>query len=169
MVSCQTEVEKESPKKTSRIEFSPVEKITYDQKLIEIKLMSDSTFLTYSNDSVIKYENYIINSQCNAFVSYRQDTLLAIGIRKNNLNIFTAEYYPNHQIKGVLPVNLNGQFDGLSKYYHLNGRVKTIGNWQNNSRTGEWKNYSQKGSLISTDIYENGQLIETIENEHNIN
>lgn len=77
------------------------------------------------------------------------------------------------QFSGKKLVRLEEYKDSIcfTKYYHENGKVSSEGkskmvvsekeiHW---FYTEDWRFYDEKGILIGTNIYENGELIETIE------
>ena len=84
---------------------------------------------------------------------------------RNNIRIFTAEYYSNGQLKAKLPLDSTGKYHRQTKYYYQNGQVKSEGFFVHGFFSGQWKNYDEKGKFISKDEYDgNGQLIKTTKN-----
>jgi antitoxin component YwqK of YwqJK toxin-antitoxin module len=56
-----------------------------------------------------------------------------------------------------------GQFDGSAVYYYEDGTVNSEGRFKGGFRLGEWKNYNEKGDLVSRDIYNsNGQVEKSV-------
>ncbi len=49
--------------------------------------------------------------------------------------------------------------------YYRSGRLMVAGKYAEGQPDGEWKYYSEDGTLIKREIYQNGRLVETIENE----
>jgi antitoxin component YwqK of YwqJK toxin-antitoxin module len=85
-----------------------------------------------------------------------------IIMAKRQTRLFTAEYYDYGQLKAYLPLDAKGRFEGSSEFYFENGCVKSKGVFHQGFYSGEWKNYNEKGGLVSTDQYDsNGQLIKT--------
>lgn len=93
------------------------------------------------------------------------DRIVGIVKFKRGIRVAYEEYYPNGQLKGKLPLNEAGQFDGASRYYHENGRVKMEGDYKNGFFRGSWRNYDEHGRLLSIDEYDaNGQMIKSKSN-----
>ena len=81
---------------------------------------------------------------------------------RNNLRLAYAEYYPNGQLKGSLPLDGEGRFSGPSKYYYEDGRIKSEGVYKEGFFSGQWRNYDEEGKLVSIDEYDkDGQLIKS--------
>jgi antitoxin component YwqK of YwqJK toxin-antitoxin module len=93
------------------------------------------------------------------------DNVVAVVQFKANTRITYEEYYPNGQLKGKLPLDAKGKFQGPARYYYEDGRVKSEGAYENGFFSGKWKNYDESGKLVSVDEYDkNGQLIKSTAN-----
>ena len=71
-----------------------------------------------------------------------------INKNKNEVNLFVAEYYTNGQIKGDVPLNKDGEVDGLATYYYEDGRLRRLGYWKRNLQVGEWKEYDKNRTPV---------------------
>lgn len=81
---------------------------------------------------------------------------------RNGIRLAYAEYFTNGQLKANLPLDAEGRFDGLSKYYYEDGRVKSEGPYKEGFFSGQWKNYNEEGKLVSIEEYDkDGQLVKT--------
>jgi antitoxin component YwqK of YwqJK toxin-antitoxin module len=110
----------------------------------------------------VYYNNSGTNTICQVMKD-SSDSIRQIILTKNGKRSFFAEYYSNGQIIAALPLDGFGQYNGASKYYYENGFIETEGEYQAGLKKGSWKNYDQKGRLISTSKYDgNGQAIETV-------
>jgi len=49
--------------------------------------------------------------------------------------------------------------EGVHLTYHDNGRIHISGTYQNSEKTGEWREYNQRGNVIAISIYSEGNLI----------
>jgi antitoxin component YwqK of YwqJK toxin-antitoxin module len=88
-------------------------------------------------------------------------TIRQINIAKyDQVRLFFAEYYANGQMKASLPLDSLGKNNGPGKYYYKNGQIKSEGVFSHGFYSGQWKNYDEKGNLLSTDEYgSNGQIL----------
>lgn len=68
------------------------------------------------------------------------------------VNVFSAT--GDHSIVEVIKKKHGPYF-----YYYESGKIKISGNYKNDEKHGEWKYFNAEGSLIKTEEYEKGKLI----------
>jgi len=133
--------------------------------LDSIKKSSDTVYTRkYRNGEFVTSEYYVnkIDSSVCQVMKDSSSRVRQIIIAKKNQRIFTAEYYPNGQLKASLPLDSLGKYDGTGKYYFDDGCIKSQGVFRHGLYSGRWKTYNNRGELISTDDYDtNGQLIKS--------
>jgi antitoxin component YwqK of YwqJK toxin-antitoxin module len=139
------------------------------QWLDSIKHKSDTSWIKrYRNNEFVTAEYYIDkkDSIVTQLMKDSAGTIRQIIIaRYDHTRLFFGEYYANGQLKASLPLDSMGRYHGQGKYYHEDGQVKSEGLFNHGLFSGKWKNYNEKGSLITTDEYDtNGQLIQTSKN-----
>ncbi len=49
--------------------------------------------------------------------------------------------------------------------YYRSGKLMVAGKYREGKPEGEWKYYSETGEVVKREIYENGRLVETIQND----
>ncbi|HRN58505.1 MAG TPA: hypothetical protein PLL71_18720 [Agriterribacter sp.] len=82
---------------------------------------------------------------------------------RKNIRTAYAEYYANGQLKGRLPLDSLGRFDGHTTYYYADGSTKSEGAYKQGFFSGKWNNYAPGGALVSTDEYDTGgRLIRSV-------
>ena len=133
--------------------------------LDSIKKSSDTVYTRkYRNGEFVTSEYYVRKKDSSVCQIMKDSSsrVRQIIIAKKNQRIFTAEYYPNGQLKASLPLDSLGKYDGTGKYYFDDGCIKSQGVFKHGLYSGRWKTYNNKGELITTDDYDtNGQLIKT--------
>ena len=133
--------------------------------LDSIQKNSDTSFTKKYRSQEFFTAEYYINRKKKTVCQVMKDSsgnIRQIIADKNSIRTFTAEYYPNGQLKAKLPLDSMGKYHGPSKYYYQNGQIKSEGTFVHGFFSGQWRNYDEKGKLISKDEYdENGQLIRT--------
>ena len=146
--------------------LSNIEIIKFDYNIIKkLNTASDSIYYDtsshYQGSKAILYFQNEKNEMTKIFndslgnvigmLNYRNDSLIKVG-----------EYYSNGQIMGKLIYSKPGIIHGLIKYYYKDGRIRSIGKYNNGLKSGEWKNYNKSGQLISSEFYDiSGKLIKT--------
>ena len=123
--------------------------------LDSIKKGSDTSWIKpYRNNEFVTAE-YYVDRKDSIVTQLMKDSagmIRQINIAKyDKVRLFFAEYYSNGQIKARLWVNNTGLYDGQAKYYYEDGIIKSIGSFNHGMYLGEWKNFNQKGKLVSTD------------------
>lgn len=71
-------------------------------------------------------------------------------------------YYENGQLIADVPVT-NGKLSSHSIYYYPTGEVEKEGTFENNLKSGIWIYYDELGNVLYKELFENGKLIEVIE------
>jgi len=109
--------------------------------------------------------DYYVNRKLKSVCQVMKDAsgkIRQVIAEKSGIRVFTAEYYSNGQLMATLPLDSLGLYNGNGNYYFENGQVKMEGVFLHGFFSGVWKNYNEKGQMISTDEYNaNGQLIKT--------
>jgi antitoxin component YwqK of YwqJK toxin-antitoxin module len=127
---------------------------------------SDTSWIKpYRNNEFVSAE-YFVNKKDSIVTQLMKDsagTIRQVSIAKyDQVRLFFAEYYANGQLKAKLPLDGLGKNDGAGCYYYENGQIKSEGIFHHGLFAGQWKNYGEKGKLISTDEYDsNGQLLKS--------
>jgi len=83
----------------------------------------------------------------------REQKVKIILIQKNEMTIENFEVW---ETNGQIMVDMSfkdGILDGMNKFYHENGRLRSHGIWTNNYFWGDWKEYDQDGNLIKITHY----------------
>ena len=57
---------------------------------------------------------------------------------------------------------LEGQKDGMERFWYSNGRLKEEGQWFNNRPNGLMRAWDEEGKLTKAVRYKNGDLIEVL-------
>ena len=83
-----------------------------------------------------------------------------ISISQKNIRTFYGQYYNNGQLVAWLPFDAAGMYDGDAVYYYESGAVKSSGTYTHGLKTGLWKNFDEKGKLVTKEEFDkNGQFI----------
>lgn len=146
-------------------QVSSVDKMLFKQSMLDsLRERSDSIYSRYIGAPEIHSAEQLISRRDSTITKIIRDStgnVVAIVQFRNAIRTLFKEYYANGQLKAGLHLNAAGDFHGSSKYYHMDGRVKSEGVYVNGLFSGSWKNYDSTGKLISIDIYdENGQLVQ---------
>lgn len=108
------------------------------------------------DDGLTYYREYPYNGSCGF---YADNKLLSKQNYSNGLNDgMWVFYFENGKVQA------KGRFDkgdreGKWKYYFENGNLKQIASYRNNLRHGKWELFNQDKELITSEIYENGSLL----------
>jgi len=142
-------------------------RLTVDDNLVDsVKKKSDTSYTKRYRNKEFAVAEYYINRKDTTVCQLMKDTtnqIRQIIITKNDVRLYTAEYYSNGQLKAHLPFDEAGKLKGEGEFYFENGCVKNKGAFNHGLYRGEWTNYNDKGQIISRDQYDsNGQLIKTI-------
>jgi uncharacterized protein len=127
---------------------------------------SDSSYTKpyYRTDFVTA--SYYINKKDSSVCQVMKDSaglIRQIIIAKKDIRTSFGQYYPNGQLQADLPLDNYGHYHGTATYYFMNGSIQSQGNYSNGLKNGQWKNYDEKGKLVSLEEYDtNGQLVKTI-------
>lgn len=147
---------------------TPVAKKTVDHHWLDsvIKQHSDSTYAKpYKRTDFVTATWYINKKDSSVCQVMRDstDTVRQVIIARKNIRKFFAQYFENGQLQADLPLDEFGQNHGTAAFYYKNGMVENSGKYLHGFKTGQWKNYDEKGKLVSTDEYDaNGQVLKTI-------
>jgi len=146
--------------------------ISYDPEMLkQIESDYDSSFVeNLDRSDYASISHYIVDS-INENLVFRDSMqrVVAIVKRERGTNYFTAEYYPNGQLKAKISNSSPGMVEGPAIHYYENGVVSLEGQWKNLKRVGEWKQYNDSGQLVSVETYneagwlEKEELIDSLE------
>jgi len=145
---------------TSEIEINLLDKVEIAE-IVNVE-NSDSSYIEYpKSKNLWSIEHYIIKpNRENIIYKDSNGVIVAYFKRIDGKNYSGGEFYENGQIMGKLSYSKPGIIEGQVKYYHKDGRIRSQGIWKNNEQIGVWKNYNEKGQLISKETYdESGKLI----------
>jgi hypothetical protein len=150
-------------------ERSEIEIIKYDPKLVQ-KIMShfDSTYTEYpKRHDFWSIDHYLTDSNReNLILRDSLKNIVGIVERGKDRNYFSQEYYSNGQLKGKTEFHSPGKVTGPATYYFEDGRISSRGQWKDFRQVGEWKNYDEKGYLVSVQYYSlDGQLEKEIKEQ----
>jgi antitoxin component YwqK of YwqJK toxin-antitoxin module len=139
------------------------------QWLDSVKSKSDTSWIQpYRNNEFVTAEYYVDrkDSIVTQIMKDSANTIRQIVIAKyDKVRLVFAEYYANGQLKAQLPLDKEGRYDGEARYFYEDGTVKSYGFFYKGIHSGKWKNYNEKGKLVSTDIYDtSGRYINSIMN-----
>jgi len=124
---------------------------------------SDSTYEKpyYRTDFVTAV--YYVNKKDSSICQVMKDSsgvIRQISMAKKNLRTFFAPYYANGQLQADINFDASGQYNGAVTTYYENGSIQSTGQYTHGLKAGQWKNYDEKGKLLSTDEYDsNGQFL----------
>lgn len=134
--------------------------------LDSVKKKSDTSFTKKYRTAEFDMADYYVNRRDSSYCQVMKDNhgnIRQIIMAKKEIRFFTAEFYENGQLKGRLCFDKDGKLDGPGEYYFENGCAKSRGIFHHGLFSGDWKNFDEKGKLVSTERYDsNGQLIKTI-------
>ena len=141
---------------------SDIEIIKFDTKIIDdLQKSSDTTYSECIGRADFYSVEYFINYKDSVITKIVKDSIgnvVALNQTKNNKVFFAIEYFPNGQVRGKLPEIIDGEYNGLARYYYEDGRVKSEGLFKKGLWSGKWKNYDRTGNLISIDDYGDGNI-----------
>lgn len=124
---------------------------------------SDSSFEKpyYRTDFVTAA--YYVNTKDSTVCQLMKDSsgnIRQVIIAKKDTRIFFGLYYKNGQLQADLPLDAFGQYHGAGKFFYEDGSLQSTGNYTHGFKTGNWKVYDKKGTVIATDSYDNnGNLL----------
>jgi antitoxin component YwqK of YwqJK toxin-antitoxin module len=151
----------------SEPQVSSIEIIKPDKAFIDsIKQKSDTSWEKQYRNEEFATAQYFVDKKDSIVTQLMKDandSTRQISIAKyDKIRLFFAEYYANGQIKATFLFDSLGKYNGPSRSYYQDGRIKSEGNYQHGLLSGSWKNYDENGKLKSTDEYDkNGQLTRT--------
>jgi MORN repeat variant len=138
-----------------------VVKITQAQ-LDSLTKDADSSYITKYRNSEFVSAEFFVNKAQQLVCQVMKDSLGQVRqiIRaRANTRLFYGEYFPNGQIKSILPLDNAGRYDGKSISFYEDGCIKAEGQYKQGFRIGEWKNYDSYGQISGMEMYDaNGQL-----------
>lgn len=127
---------------------------------------SDSNYTKPYKRTDFVTATFYINKKDSSVCQIMKDSASVIRqiiISKKEVRTFFAQYYSNGQLQARLPLDKFGQYDGVATYYYKNSIIQSNGNYLHGLKQGQWKNFTEKGKLVSLEEYDTkGQLIKTI-------
>jgi antitoxin component YwqK of YwqJK toxin-antitoxin module len=133
-------------------------KKTIDQRWLDsvVQQHSDSNYIKPYKRTDFVTATFYINKKDSSVCQVMKDS----AATKNDRRSFFAQYYANGQLQADLPLDEFGQNNGTATYYFENGNTQNTGVYKHGLKSGLWKNYDEKGQLVSTEEYDaNGQHI----------
>lgn len=124
---------------------------------------SDSSYTKPYKRTDFVYADFYTNIKDSSVCQVMKDSagnIRQVLIARNNIRTFFAQYYTNGQLQADLRMDEFGQYNDSATYYFQSGQIESTGNYSHGIKTGQWKNFNEKGKLVSTDHYDdNGQVI----------
>ena len=138
--------------------LSNIEVIKLDTTFIDsLRRASDKYYTHVIGGNEFYFEDFYHNFKDSTKTKIFKDSLnniVWVKKYKNWVIFFSAEYYPNGQLKGKTKFP-PGKVDGPATYYYPDGRVRSEGQWHNHRQVGTWMNYNDKGELEKIEYYDN--------------
>ena len=110
--------------------------------------------------------SYYVNRKDSTICQVMKDSagiVRQVIMETKNKRTFFGQYYANGQQQACLPLDEFGQYHGDAVLYFQQGTTKSEGAYTHGLKKGTWKNYDEKGKLISKEEYDsNGGLIRTL-------
>ena len=78
--------------------------------------------------------------------------------KNNDLTIIYTTYYKNGQIKNEGIEDYEGNRNGISKEYDIDGTLLTEGFYKTEEKDGLWKDYNSDGQLFTEITYKDGKF-----------
>ena len=129
--------------------------INYSEGLVIQKQNSQriEKFATYHNNGRLKEEGFIKNGKKDgAWKSYNMRGKLTKSAIYANGEVIRIDVLKNN--------NESKEIDELANVtYHDNGRIKTTGKLIKNKKHGEWRQYDDRGSVLTISLFNNGELL----------
>lgn len=127
---------------------------------------SDSNYTKPYKRTDFVTATFYINKKDSSVCQVMKDSASAVRqiiISKKDVRTFFAQYYSNGQLQAHLTLDEFGQYNGAATNYYINGSIQSNGNYLHGLKQSQWKNFNEKGNLISLEEYDtNGQLFKTI-------
>lgn len=134
----------------------------YGYKLIDSKIEDDQIISDYGNS---KYSISIKTKKRKDSDSFSSDSFTEyefLFIKKNGVydpdNGTKIVYYDDGISIDVEYTLKNGNFDGPTKNYYRNGKIKLVGYFKNNKKEGIWEDYDENGDIKRTLTFKDGEL-----------
>jgi len=109
---------------------------------------------------------YYVNKKDSSLCQLMKDSAGVIRqmiVTQKGVSTFFGQFFLNGQLQAKLPLDEFGHYHGTSTYYYKDGSTQTTGDYIHGLKVGQWKNFNEKGTFISTDTYDqNGQLVNSI-------
>lgn len=134
-----------------------------DCKLVEWKTLSTVYKNNYEYGDGNTGEGEAVLSSVEFIRGYEMYTVDHIKSIENQGSFMRTGVWKAYNSSGVLLSEITYDYktnrpSGLCKFYHDNGKVKSMGNLQNQSSEGEWKYYNSEGVLTAIKTYVNDSL-----------
>ncbi|MFD0975453.1 toxin-antitoxin system YwqK family antitoxin [Salinimicrobium gaetbulicola] len=116
----------------------------------------DSIFreITYFKNGQINQKHIITNGELEKMTAYYETgEIAALIMYENGKPVAGAEYYKNGQKRGEISYDLNGNLNGIARYFNEDGSLSTEGEYKNDKRHGVWRNYDEQGVIIKEEVY----------------
>lgn len=142
-------------------------KLTGEGKFINQK--KDSVWKFYNQEGKLLSDEVYLNGVKNgpARVYYSNGQISEEKIWKNDvLEGPCKKYFESGQLKYSGAYSKN-KVEGKVTYYYASGKVDAEGMYVNDLKNGPWKYYKEDGTIIRTDTYQWGKMIETTDKNKN--
>ncbi len=159
------------------------------KKLFDNKLFEPAIFHAFSNVNIQKIQQYVKKNEksiSKAIQAYTEDMNLIRNTRELNFSkrqnspvlyhyeegVFFGKgkaekdkmtgrwefYHTNGNLKAIGEYNTNGKKDGKWTYYYKNGRLSGYENWKDGEQNGEDLTYNDQGVLVTKSNFVAGKL-----------
>ena len=109
-----------------------------------------------------KFTYYSIGAKREASTTILYSYIEAVGYYSNGLKTGTWIKYDNQGGKNEISNYTAGKKNGLYQQYNYPGYIFVDGSYKNDKREGEWHVYNKNGTVISTDTYLAGRVINSV-------
>ena len=121
-----------------------------------------SSNIPYTGNVLGKENGYFLNGKRNGlWVFYsKSKRLQSKGYYEGGLRNGVWEfYYENGKLKSTGKFKLE-KLNGVWEFFHENGQLEKRGTFRDNLPEGIWKIFGKNGTLVGSEKYENGKLVE---------
>ena len=147
--------------------FDAAGKLTGEGKFVSEK--KDSLWKFYNQEGKLLSDEFYLNGIKNgsAKVYYKSGQVTEEKMWKNGvLEGPCKKYFESGQIK-YSGAYVKGKVEGKVIYYYGSGKIDAEGVYVNDLKNGPWKYYKEDGTLLRTDTYLNGNMVESTDKNKN--
>jgi antitoxin component YwqK of YwqJK toxin-antitoxin module len=109
-----------------------------------------------------KFTYYSVGAKREASTTILYSFIERVGYYSNGLKTGTWIKYDSQGGKNEISNYTDGKKSGLYQQYTYPGYIFVDGSYKNDKREGEWHVYNKKGTVISTDTYLGGRVVNSV-------